>query len=279
MGDVVSGWTEHVIWVCLTLLVAVAVVRILRRLVCRWTNLPVAETHDLQRLRRRETAAAVLTTGARYVVFLIAVFALIGILVEDRLPAAAGATLIVLVLGFGAQRFLNDVLAGFFILFENQYGVGDFVAVEPTGLSGVVEEFGLRATVLRNLNGDRCFVPNGQIIAVRKSPQRFRSYRVELLSREREEPRRVLQEILALDVVGGARFLRPPEVEEERDLGDDLTLIRIRADVPPTMEWLAEDYLAGALEARLEDALVSKPLVYTLDESAVRRYERTVFVR
>jgi hypothetical protein len=45
------------------------------------------------------------------------------------------------------------------------------------------------------------------------------------------------------------------------------------------MEWLAEDYLAGALEARLEDALVSKPLVYTLDESAVRRYERTVFVR
>jgi small conductance mechanosensitive channel len=279
MGDVVPGWTEHVIWVCLTLLVAVAVVRILRRLVRRWTNLPVAETHDLQRLRRRETAAAVLTTGARYVVFLIAVFALIGILVEDRLPAAAGATLIVLVLGFGAQRFLNDILAGFFILFENQYGVGDFVTVEPTGLAGVVEEFGLRATVLRNLNGDRCFVPNGQIIAVRKSPQRFRSYRVELLSREREEPRRVLKEILALDVVGGARFLRPPEVEEERDLGDDLTLIRIRADVPPTMEWLAEDYLAGALEARLEDALVSKPLVYTLDESAVRRYERTVFVR
>jgi hypothetical protein len=133
--------------------------------------------------------------------------------------------------------------------------------------------------VLRNLNDDRCFVPNGQIIAVRKSPQRFRSYRVELLSREREEPRRVLEEILALDVVGGARFLRPPEVEEERDLGDDLTLIRIRADVPPTMEWLAEDYLAGALEARLEDGLVSKPLVYTLDESAVRRYERTVFVR
>jgi hypothetical protein len=68
MGDVVPGWTEHVIWVCLTLLVAVAVVRILRRLVRRWTNLPVAETHDLQRLRRRETAAAVLTTGARYVV-------------------------------------------------------------------------------------------------------------------------------------------------------------------------------------------------------------------
>jgi moderate conductance mechanosensitive channel len=279
MGDVIPGWTEHVIWVCMTLLVALAVVRILRRFVRRWTNLPVAETDDLQRLRRRETAAAVLTTGARYVVFLIAVFALIGILVEDRLPAAAGATLIVLVLGFGAQRFLNDILAGFFILFENQYGVGDFVTVEPTGLSGIVEEFGLRATVLRNLNGDRCFVPNGQIIAVRKSPQRFRSYRVELLTREREEPRRVLQEILALDVVGGARFLRPPEVEEERDLGDDLTLIRIRADVPPTMEWLAEEYLAGALEARLEDALVSKPLVYTLDESAVQRYERTVLVR
>jgi hypothetical protein len=279
MGDVVPGWTEHVIWVCLTLLVAVAVVRILRRLVRRWTNLPVAETHDLQLLRRRETAAAVLTTGARYVVFLIAAFALIGILVEDRLPAAAGATLIVLVLGFGAQRSSTT---------SSRVSSSCSRTSTASTTSSPSSPRASPASSRSSACAQPCSATSTATGASSRTARSLPSARARSASgatessfspesgRSREE---YLQEILALDVVGGARFLRPPEVEEERDLGDDLTQIRIRADVPPTMEWLAEDYLAGALEARLEDAHVSKPLVYTLDESAVRRYERTVFVR
>jgi hypothetical protein len=68
-------------------------------------------------------------------------------------------------------------------------------------------------------------------------------------------------------------------VDERQEVGDELWLVRLRAEVPPTMEWLVETYLAGALRSGLGDGLVVEPLVYTLDEAAIRRYERTVLLR
>jgi hypothetical protein len=65
-------------------------------------------------------------------------------------------------------------------------------------------------------------------------------------------------------------------VIEQRELHSGVTLVRIRADVPPTMEWLVEQFLAKLLASQLQDSLVTEPLVYTLDEDAIRRYERTV---
>jgi hypothetical protein len=65
-------------------------------------------------------------------------------------------------------------------------------------------------------------------------------------------------------------------VVEQRELSDGLTLVRIRADVPPTLEWLVEHFLARVLSTRLGESLAAEPLVYTRDEAAIRRYERTV---
>jgi moderate conductance mechanosensitive channel len=66
-----------------------------------------------------------------------------------------------LAVAFGAQSLVKDVISGFFILFEDQYGVGDVVKIGD--FSGVVEKMTLRATVLRNLEGQVCVVPNGNI--------------------------------------------------------------------------------------------------------------------
>jgi moderate conductance mechanosensitive channel len=258
---------------------AFALSRIVQSRVRHWAELSPTDTADLERLRRRETAAALITSGVRYVLMLLAAMIVIGYFVRGRLTAAAGATFVILILVFGAQRFLQDVIAGFFIVVEGQYGVGDFVTVHPMGLAGMVEELGLRTTVVRNRNGDRYFIPNGQITAVERNPRRYRSYNVELLT---EDPARA-EEALA-DVAGeladdGARFLQRPKVVDRREVGEDATLLLARADVPPTMEWVAEDYLVKALEARLEGSLRGSPLVYTLDEGAIRRYRRTVLFR
>lgn len=279
MIDGLPGWSEQLIWVAVVLAAAFAVSRLLRFWVRRWARVQPEHTADLTRIRRRETAAALIASAIRYLILLIAVFVIIGFLLRDKITAAAGATLVILILAFGAQRFLADVIAGFFILLENQYGVGDFIQTEPDKLSGVVEELGLRTTVLRNLNGDRYFIPNGAITGIRRSVRRYRSYNVELMTREPEDVKQALEDIVAIAPIGGARFLRPPHVMEERDLGDGLTLVRVRADVPPTMEWLAESFLVNALKGRVGEGLVAEPLVYTLDEGAVKRYERTVLLR
>lgn len=67
---------------------------------------------------------------------------------------------------------------------------------------------------------------------------------------------------------------------EERELGDDAWLVRGQVDVAPTMEWLAEDLLVAMLKAQIPpDVLLSAPIVYTIDEGALARYERRVLVR
>ena len=273
------GSLDRLVWAAVTVLVALAASRILRILSRRWASTDPSDTADLVRLRRRETAFSLLATGVRYLLLVVAVTLVVSIFVEDRITAAAGATLIALILAFAAQKLLGDFIAGFFILLENQYGVGDFIEVEPSKYAGIVEEVGLRTTVMRDLNGDLYFIPNGAIIAVKRSRRRYRTFNVELLTRNAERVREVVGQVAGLAPVGGARFLRPPDVTDEEQVEDGLWRMRVQAHVPPRMEWLAEEYLVETLKARLGDDLVAEPIAMALDEAAVRRYRRTVLVR
>src|SRR5438552_13319066 len=79
-------------------------------------------------------------------------------------PVLASAGILCLAVGFGAQSLVKDVISGFFILLEDQYGVGDVVKIGD--FTGVVEHMTLRSTVLRNLEGQVHVVPNGNIQTV-----------------------------------------------------------------------------------------------------------------
>jgi hypothetical protein len=199
------------------------------------------------------------------------------------LPRAAtlgGSAFLGVIVGFAAQRFLLDVVAGGLIALERWYGVGDFLMVEPSKAAGLVELFGFRTTVIRALNGDLAYVPNSQIITAFRSPKGYRRYTIEILTSDPEAATRALEAVGRRAPVGEARFLRPPRVIEERELGEGVWLVRGRADVAPTMEWLAEDLLVRRLTSQLaEDVLLAEPIVYTLDEVAFSRYERRVLVR
>jgi small conductance mechanosensitive channel len=82
----------------------------------------------------------------------------------------APATVAGVAVGFGAQRVVQDILAGFFIISERQYGFGDVIRISAlgatTGVLGTVENVTLRVTSLRTVNGEVLFVPNGQIVQV-----------------------------------------------------------------------------------------------------------------
>src|SRR5437016_7269706 len=235
---------------------------------------------ELVRLRRSETAVALLATAIPYVAGIAVLLTIASILLPSTAAALGGSALVLVLVGFGAQRFLMDVIAGTLIAFERWYGVGDFVRIEPAQVSGIVEQFGFRTTVIRSLNGDRTYVPNSQIIAATRSPRGYRRYSIELLTNDPEDARRAIEGVGRRAPVGQARFLRAPHVVEERELGEGTWLVRSQADVAPTMEWLAEGLLVGALKAQLaNDPLPADPIVYTLDEGTLSRYERRVLVR
>src|SRR5579862_5012504 len=168
------GWYNRLAWAAVAIVAAGVVSRLSRWWIQRLARLGVDETRTLTKLRRRETAAFIATTALRYAVFILATFAVIGIFVRNTLAALGGATFVLAVAAFGFQRLLFDLVAGFLVLFEGWYGVGDFITLQPMNVTGFVEEFGLRTTVVRALNGDRTYVPNGQISAAIRSPQGFR---------------------------------------------------------------------------------------------------------
>jgi small conductance mechanosensitive channel len=270
---------ERVLWGIVAILAAAALGRVLKRIAERLAERQPDEELELARLRRRETA---IVLAANTIPYATAIIVLI-VLASLFLPAAAtlgGSAFLGIVVGFTAQRFLMDVIAGALIAFERWYGVGDFLMVEPSKANGIVEEFGLRTTVIRHLNGDLAYIPNSQIIAAVRPPRGYRRYTIEVLATDPEAVRQALESVGHRAPVGEARFLRPPHVVEERELGDGVWLVRGRADVTPTMEWLAEDLLVRRLTSALSpEVLLTDPVVYTLDEATLRRYGRRVLVR
>jgi small conductance mechanosensitive channel len=114
--------------------------------------------------KKSETLAGILKSVIKYAVYIIMGISVLDTLNIPTQPILATAGLGGIAIGFGAQSLVRDVFTGFFILFEDQYGVGDYVTIN--GVTGTVEELGLRITRIRSFNGELHIIPNGEIKAV-----------------------------------------------------------------------------------------------------------------
>lgn len=111
--------------------------------------------------RRRETIGRLLTSVSTYTLVVIAVIIVLAIWGINVVPALAGLGIAGLVIGLGAQKFINDLISGFFIIFEHHFDVGD--TIEVTGFKGTVIDIGLKTTRIKNWKGDIRIVANGEI--------------------------------------------------------------------------------------------------------------------
>ncbi len=120
--------------------------------------------------KHRHSLTQVLTWVAYVLIYTIAIFFVLERLGVPVTGLVAPATVLGVGLGFGAQRIVGDLLAGFFIITERQYGFGDVVAISVVGApepaTGTVEDVTLRITRVRSADGEVMTVPNGQIVKV-----------------------------------------------------------------------------------------------------------------
>ena len=173
----VSRWVRgNLLAIVLLVLGAILLTRLanwLRDKIMAQINARASETDELVRsegAKHRVIVAQVVTWSALAVIYIVT-----GVLVMENLgvPLAglvAPAALLSAALGFGLQRFVQDIGAGFFITGERQYGFGDVVTIAATGVgqpvTGTVEDVTLRVTRLRTVSGEVITTPNGQIIQV-----------------------------------------------------------------------------------------------------------------
>ena len=135
-------------------------------LVCRGVKFVIerrrAKATEEQK-KRLNTAYTLLTSIARYVIYFCMLAAMLGVLglgnAMNTLLASVGIG--GLAIGIGAQTLINDIVTGFFLLFEDQLSVGDYVKVGQA--CGIVEEISLRTTSIRGFQGELFVIPNGQV--------------------------------------------------------------------------------------------------------------------
>lgn len=120
-------------------------------------RMPAAELE-----RRVNTIGRLAVRVAATVITVIAALTVLGLFGIDIGPALAGLGVVGIAVGFGAQTLVRDWFAGIFVVIENQYSEGDVVRI--AGVEGVVQDFSLRRTSLRDLDGTVHTVPNGQVI-------------------------------------------------------------------------------------------------------------------
>lgn len=240
-----------------------------------------APTGDLRakiiELKRRETTVGVIRTGIAYIAFALAVVFAAAQLTGglDRLSTIAGASFVLILVAFSAQRVLVDIIAGFSMFTEKWYSVGDTIAIPTMELQGIVEEVSLRRTKLRSLDGEVINIHNSQIPAVRVLPGGLKEFDVELVASNREAAEVLIEHVSSILPVGPTTFVQRPVIHEVDELAPGLVRLRMRAAVAPGREWLVHGFYTDLLKERADKHLiVHGPIVLTVDERAARSFAR-----
>jgi len=204
--------------------------------------------------KRRDTLVGVFKGLGRVLIVVIVVLMILSELDVSIGPVLAGFGIAGIAVGFGAQYLIRDFIAGIFILWENQYRVGDVARVAD--ITAVVESITLRKTVLRDLDGVIHHVPNGEIRVASNLTRRFSRINLNIsvsydtdLDHAISVINRVGQE-LAEDEDWRARIVSAPQVLRVDNLGDSGIDIKIVGDVKPREQWAA----MGELRLRLKKA-------------------------
>ncbi len=169
-------------------------------------------------------------------------------------PLIAGAGIVGVALGFGAQSLVKDFLSGIFMFIEDQYGVGDVIDVGEA--SGVVEVVNLRTTRIRSVDGTLWHVPNGEIRRVANKSQEWARTVLDIevaydtdIAHATEVIKRVADEVWE-EAPDNATILEEPELWGVEAFGDSAIAIRLVMKVEPSEQWAT----ARLIRARIKEA-------------------------
>jgi moderate conductance mechanosensitive channel len=219
-------------------------------------------------LQRATTLTGALSTALIVVIWALAILMALGELGENIAPLLASAGVAGVALGFGAQSLVRDTLSGFFILLENQFGVGDNLEIQTPSnrVMGRVESLTLRVTSLRAFDGTLHMVPNGNIVVASNRSKGWARAIVDVRAaygEDVEHLRGVLEELFS--ELEGDRTLsewihEAPSVLGVERMGTDALVMRVIADTRPSKVMDVERLLRERITRRLVERGIKVPV-------------------
>ncbi|HET7580526.1 MAG TPA: mechanosensitive ion channel family protein [Bacillales bacterium] len=225
----------------------------------------------LRMTEKRETTLERLVENAfSYVIYFIAL-----IMILDEFTSVkgliAGAGIAGLAIGFGAQNLVKDIITGFFIIFEDQFSVGDYVRV---GLfEGYVEQIGLRTTKIQSWTGELHILPNSSINEVTNFSVNNSIAVVDIsiaYEEDIEKAEAAIHEVVERMAATHPEMVRPPEILGVQTIGSSDIVIRVIAEVLPMEHWHIAREMRKALKAHFDEKGIEIPyprlVTYKRDE-------------
>ena len=214
-----------------------------------------------------EKRAATIGGFARKTMFaLIWAIALLMVLKEmnfDVRPLLAGAGVVGVAIGFGAQNIIKDVLGGLFLMMENQIRINDIAIINGKG--GLVEEINLRTTVLRAEDGAVHIFPNGGIQSLANLTREYSYYLFSISVAYKEDVARVTEVLKELgeQLMGEdpyhSAILAPLDIMGVDKLGDFAVVIKARFKTVPSQQWLVGREMNARILKRFGEAQIEMP--------------------
>jgi moderate conductance mechanosensitive channel len=214
-------------------------------------------------IKREDTLIRIFNVSSSVIIWVIA-----GLMIVEEFGVAIGPLLAAagvagLALGFGGQYLIRDLIAGLFMITENQYRIGDAVSFD--GDSGVVEDITLRMTTLRDLNGTVHHISHGEIKRVSNLSKSFSRVNLDIgvsYSSKLEEVISVINKVgkeLAEDDKFKDLIIKAPEFLRVEDFADSAIIVKILGDTRPLKQWEVTGELRKRLKLAFDEAGIEIP--------------------
>ena len=263
-----EAWTQ-IGQTVMIVLVAIVVWFLARWLIHRWSErlqrrlVSTGELGDRAKAQRLNTVGRTLSVVMFIVVAVVAIVTILGVWGVPLGPLIASLSVVGIAIGLGAQDLVKDVIAGMFVLIEDQYALGD--VVQLAGVSGTVEEIRLRTTVLRDLDGSIHHVPNGEVRVATNLTHEYSRVVVDLSVAYEESVDRALDVIgevaggLAADPEWSSAVVDDPQVLGVDALDDSGVVIRVLFATDPDMRWNIKREFLRRVKNGLDEAGIEIP--------------------
>ncbi|MBP1994611.1 mechanosensitive ion channel family protein [Paenibacillus eucommiae] len=205
-------------------------------------------------VRRANTIGKLINNLISYTINFITVLMILGQLGLHLGPLLAGAGVLGLAIGFGAQSLVKDVITGFFIIFEDQFGVGDVIQIDQ--FKGTVEEIGIRVTRLKSWTGEVHIIPNGNIKQVTNFSVHNSLAVVDVsISYESDVDKatRILKEVMTELYENSDNIMKEPEVLGVQMIGETDLKLRIIVECRPNSQGSVTRIMNAELKRRLDE--------------------------
>lgn len=218
---------------------------------------------DIEVQKRAETLSSIAKSVLTGVVFVVA-----GMMILEKLgisigPVLGAAGIIGLAVGFGAQKLVEDVINGFFILLDDQIRINDVVIIEGTG--GLVEKVNIRMVILRDLAGNVHYIRNGRIGMVTNMTKEYSRYVFDIGVAYREDTDEVVEVIKGIDeeLRNDPQFkddiLEPIEILGVDKFDDSAVIIKARTKTKPIKQWYVGREFNRRLKKKFDELGIEIP--------------------